>query len=482
MKSISTAALISLVTITVTLNSAPSFATDLGPSRLLRKLSQRIRGLDPSEADFAALNQITTATPPENSVKLNAFLRDRALAYLKDPGFTDLMHYRLQELYRVSADYGSSTVFTHSAERLMRQVIGQDLSWDSLVQATEYRVDTTDSTEADFFANFLGSAPPNSTDYKVPFAKGDARVAGLLSTSLFRTRYFKGASNKNRRVAQAFYRVLLCDDLQIQIPGGNQSDTDQARLNRLRDLFKGTGPSFFSQPTLQRNQVHGGIFGATDSGDPHANKPVCISCHEKLDPAGATFGVPGAYRLDTLPSAGAFVIRREGVKVETPVAGLAELAAAVVQAPEYSACQARHFWNWFVGEDVPLSSSRTKEIAQLFNTDRRPAEFILNLIAQPEFKLDRTVYSPPRPLTFDDVKPAFAKCNTCHSSHGIDMDVRPWGGDTTEDVSWISKIRRHLEAPEGSGSKMPPYKGPWTDQELSDLVRYVEGLQNAAIR
>ena len=483
MKSIWIAALIALVANAITLNSEPSFAADLGSSRVLRKLSQRIRGVDPSEADFQTLNRLSTATPPTSQERWDAFYKDRALAYLKEPRFTDLMHYRLQELFRVSAEYGSSDVFAQSAERLIRDAISQDLSWDTLVQATRYRVNTTDAAEADFFGNFLGSTPSGSTDYPVSFAAGDARVAGVLSTSLFRTRYYKGASNHNRRVAQAFYRILLCDDLQIQVPGGNQSASDEAKLDWLRDFFKGT-PSYslFQMLPPRRSRVHGGIFGAADPGDPHSTQPVCISCHEKLDPAGAAFGAPGAYRLDPMPSAGSFVIRREGVKIEVPVAGLAALAEAATKTPEYSACQARHFWDWFVGEDLPLSSSRMSEIARLFNADRRPAEFIVKLISQPEFKWDRTVHTPPRPLTFDDVKPAFAKCNHCHSSHGIAMDVRPWGGTETDDASWFSRIRAHLEAPDGSSAKMPPYKGPWTDQELSDLNRYVEQSVTVSVR
>ena len=87
-----------------------------------------------------------------------------------------------------------------------------------------------------------------------------------------------------------------------------------------------------------------------------------MSCHQKLDPVGHVFDT-SAVSLAKTPSKGALVmVRSKNEKEVIPVSGFAELGRAIVKQPEYKRCQVERFWNWFIGQNIPISTKRKSEI------------------------------------------------------------------------------------------------------------------------
>ncbi len=438
------------------------------PSRVLRKLSQKLRGSDPSAEEYQDLQKAVAV----GDAAVEKVLLNMTNVYLKSPEFVEVMMDRALELFRLPGshmdpslqndpDYQSIhlNMIENSSVWLIREIFRENLSWNRLLLQKNYqaydRFNSLGYEDAFFFGPIL-----NGSTGKVPgpikFKENDQRIAGILTSTLFFTRYNAAAANVNRRLGAAVRRIFLCDDLQAAVDLTMEERAKQDR-GRLETLIK-----LFAEAPAELDD------------DPHSTQPACVACHEKIDPIASTFGTPGRTAMDKLASPGALVVFREGKKVSIPVKGIAELGKVIVNSEEYQSCQVDRFWNWFVGPEVALKSESKKLLQTSFNT-KGVQSFIADVVAQPEFRFDRArLITEPPPSTFEPVKPLFEKCNACHGFHKADFAVKPWGGTSETDADWRLKMIDRLNRMPADPKSMPQNRSAWTEAEIDEMKKWLK--------
>ena len=209
----------------------------------------------------------------------------------------------------------------------------------------------------------------------------------------------------------------------------------------------------------------------------HGADPTCSSCHEKLEPS-AKLWFGNTQSLSRFPNRAKLVYTTtQGKRVEIEVTGFQEMAQVLVGQEDYASCQVRHIWNWFVGEDVPLSTTRLNELTQTFNqVQRRPKDFISYLVNQPEFFEEQTF--SPEMVNFSQIRTILNRCDQCHA--GVRFSYAPYYArhfPFSEDPFFHNMALQRLSSAlnlHGRKDKrvMPPENSGWqpSEQELN-LIR-----------
>ncbi len=456
----------------------------MSPVSYLRKLSFHIRGQTPERAEYAEL----TRAIEQNQV--DQFFKEKTTHYLKSREHIDKMSFRIEELLHLRATpvpYHSPLLDLYKAEgplaptafdeyiarnslnELVRQVVAQNQSWDTLLTGKSYRafplaenINALHTGDFLFFSDAAGVPSQSQTEAPVVFAADDTRVAGILTTGRFFGRYVNTALNQNRKRAAAIFRTFLCDDMKAVVvdESGNQNEI-------LDKVFPGPGG----------NSLIGGGQAKSSMPDPHGTDPACMKCHYKLDPMGKTFQESGMI-LAPLASPGALVYTRaNGGKVNIPVAGVGQLAQAITEQPEYVNCQVGHFWRWYIGEDKPLTPVVAAELAAKFEeVKRQPNDFIAYLVSRPEFGFVASQESNAELVTA--VKRVLKNCNGCHALEGVPSFTDwPIGGTESRHQKMLGFIRNSL-ALDGSSKPrwMPPKNSSWqpSPADLATLQRWFD--------
>jgi hypothetical protein len=444
------------------------------------KISKSLRGMPPSlEERNAFAEAARLGTVP-------AFLQGKTQQYLKEEAFTYKLKQQVDELVRVQEQRDFSRPLGKSGtsyDRLVTGILQGNLSWDQLLLAKSYRYGDLDMNnfffglkEDEFFAiPFNGQVPTPgfgdiekaydpTVEHRVDFPAGDSRIAGILTTPRFFGRYVNTALNKNRRRAAAVFRIFLCDTMAPSVPARDDKGDDQD----FDTIFP--GHKAFSEDDIRRNA----------QGDIHGSLPDCKACHYKLDPLGQTFGFSAA-TLAPMASPGALRFQgADGRKVDTALGGLGDLGAAITQQPEYARCQVRHFWNWYVGKDVPMSRHQEDLLVQRFDVlGRKPQDFVAYLVGLPEFRAKPVALNEDQLLARRAVK-ILKNCNDCHQSQSEDLDMRAWDltdlpfpGTAGDREDSVQMLRKALDlANEGANKKMPPKDSLWKlGQEDFNLLK-----------
>ena len=476
------------------------------PQTYLFKLSNTLRGYPPSRAERAELDKV----PADQR---NQYFQKQIQTYMQDPNFSLILETYINELLQfkiplkkfdptqiVFFDTSEGNIdFDESsaADYLIRDMVEQNQSWDTLLTGKSYRLQVSGSpfsrasteiqqfqalaeqvpqentpaeyfNETDLHFNMGSSRTVNGISHSIVDAKGqsqifhfqfpkeDLRLAGLLTTNRFLNRYVNTSLNKNRRRAAAVFRTFLCDSMAPSIPTAT-SDSQKQDFNTIfpdHSNFTETQLRVTMAPNLQ-----------------HANSPDCRQCHMKLDPLGQTFAF-SEFGISPIAAPGALVyyssIRDQNIQI--PVQGLGELGQVITQQPEYLRCQVEHLWNWFVGQDVPLSRERENSLTVEFDTKygRKPKDFIASLVQTPEFK------AMPEHLTADQilarkVVKLLKNCNNCHSNQtenptmkSIDLTNLPFQVSVAFRIKLIQKIRAALDVDnQGINASMPPKESAW---------------------
>lgn len=450
----------------------PNLGKPIGPYSTLRKLSLHLRGLTPTQQEYMELAKAIEAKA------VDGFLHSTAENYLKSNEHVEKMAFRMEELLfldpsdlpfystkdRSAAEISGYTNF-NSLNYLVREVISRNQSWDQLLLAKKYHLSKSKArennsriTDEDFFSN-LKPVSSDPTKREISFDEDDPRVAGIITTGRFFSRYGTTALNKNRRRVAAIFRTFLCDDMKAAIPGGEKND------NRFLDLvFPETGGT----------QIFSMSATSKEKEDPHSSDKACMKCHYKLDPMGSTFRGSGL-ALSPFPSPGALSFTgARGEHVEIPARGLGDIAKAITERPEYVSCQVKHFWRWFIGEDRLMDSETEAELAQKFEElGRRPNDFIAYLVSRPEFNTssDSNEFSG----LVVEVKAVLKNCNGCHAEKGLDSFTEwPIGGSVDTHRNWLRKIRFHTLKDQNPKTKMPPPNSDWQldSADIANLTRW----------
>lgn len=410
------------------LSATLTHATSLSRAGALKKLSLHLRGYAPHAQEYKGLNKLKYSEYRE-------LLSKKSKEYLATEEFSLKAQSYLKELYRIrpkGIGITSNQSDDTAIDYLFEEVISKNLSWDQLLLAKNYEFKIYGAsdyqiTDTMFFSYLfrdtledkvksLGQAMYQGQqgfygvkideEVKLNANKKQApALAGALTTSRFFSRYPTTYLNQNRGRAAAIFRIFLCDDMKPVITVNEEDKLD------FYNLIKGAHTSGSSV-----------VQSAEYIEKKHGEEETCMACHYKLDPAGKTFnGSPS--HLNDSPSKGALVYKREnGEMVNIPVSGLGELAAAIVKQPEYASCQVQHMWDWYIGEDIPLSDGKKQKLVQKFDElQRKPKDFIHHLVTSEDF-------IEPKALQVDDVryshvKPLFKRCDSCHSGAGFGAPI-----------------------------------------------------------
>ncbi|MES2800878.1 MAG: hypothetical protein V4654_00170 [Bdellovibrionota bacterium] len=466
-----------ILTFLVLVISFSAGATTLTGAALLNKVSLSLRGLPASVADQKAVSALALAEQKN-------FVDQKIDEYMKSSQYSEKVSLRLMELFQFKAAVLSKSItsvatqaFTDGEQKyaanngainLFRELTQENLSWDTLLTGKTYSISAIGTTFGISDYGFYGKLAdlPNVgagdvgdvedvedvnklyklLDRRITFASDDLRIAGVLTTGKFFTRYVTTGVNKNRRRAAAIFRVFLCDRMSAAIP--EMAGIDDATYGIL----------FPSQLGKDMEMTESEIKAVLNKNDSiHGNKPDCKSCHYKLDPVGRVFNNSGLI-LSSFPSAGALVFKNSsGQIVNKPVQGIAELAQKITEEPDYVSCQVQHFWNWYIGEDKVLTLQKRQQLISDFNSSgRRVNSFIKKMVTRAEF----AEREEPNILkdTARNTKNLMLQCQSCHQNSdnykGVDLSKWPLG-DNPE--YWINKISKSLDLDNmGKNRTMPP--------------------------
>lgn len=476
----------------------------LSPQARLRKISLHIRGVAPTSEEYNSLNEAISKGEGQT------FITNKANSYVKSPEHLGKMVERLDELFGVKLldlpaekflneipeSIKTVSFDINSMDLIFRKVIKENLDWNQLYTSKEYKIlfpslnsplafPLPRPTDLGFFNAIRPDTLPPSSDgvNRIPdkeddetpierkllsleFDKHDGRVAGVFTTSRFFSRYNTTLLNRNRKRAAALFRILLCDDMKPTIP----ADED------ISDIVSKSFPKSDAKTTatIPTDEIK------------HGTQQTCMACHRKLDPMGETFRTTGNIISPEIASGALVYPTIEGNMVNIPVNGVGELTGAITSQKEYNQCQVRHFWNWFVGKDIPLTTARLNEVTQEFERlKRRPNDFVAYLVQQPEFLQDQSgTFS--RDASFAQVLPMMKQCANCHmgvTAKNIPNFLQmPFGGSPETHKLWISKIVNALDlAGDGSHATMPTKDSGWalSTEEREDFHSWInKGAQD----
>lgn len=462
----------------------------------LKRASFVIRGHGPSPAEYRALDKVTPADRP-------AAIADTSARWVMTDDFVSRMTNNLSYLFRIKppSNQDGTPARYSTLHLLFDRIVREDRSWDELLVSGTVGLTNQDRGDGlagvDFFRNAANpdelaklnaylrdnriaalatlttgntqtfQADP-STSPALDFTSD--RVAGVLSDPHFASRFPTNPVNQNRKRAAAIFRIFLCDEMQaVTLPDeAVQKDLDAVG-------FDG-----------QANSTGGAVHG----GDVHATDPKCSSCHYKLDPLANVFrGVSDHLPSRTSPGALTFK-RRTGELVSIPFNSARELGRALTQQPEYASCQVRHFWDWFVGEDVVMNERVEADLLREFDrVGRRPREFARYLVNLPEFRSFPILR--PDTINVNHVSRLLRDCTACHTTEKAAPDYRQipflrFGVDMPAEMNQrmhdynLDALVTTLDLL-GDGSKvtMPPLIAGW-HVSSADRTRLLAWLGNGA--
>lgn len=405
------------------------------------------------------------------------------------------------EMERTATQNINEFMKTDAYNNLIEDLLKQNQSWDQLLLQNNFRLTKSAesissegyfNSEKSFYEVLVGGnssqlqdlgkyleaetnrqarlyqptpSPMKQETVRYSFDDADTRIAGILATPRFFARYGNTALNKNRRRAAVIFHVFLCDTMVPVVPPASDE-------NNKNDINLVVGQKVAEEQITAHTQV-----------DLHGSQADCRACHDKLDPMGQVFSGSN-YRLSPAPSSGALFYKRAGKSpVSIKVEGPRGLAKAIVAQDEYLKCQVQHFWNWFIGEDVPLTDARQSLLMKQFDAvGRKPVDFVKYLVNQEEFK------AAPRPLNENQILARRAikiakTCNSCHVQKEDDMtyywDVSapPFGNSLQSRRDSIEEMQKQLDVMNGGkNAKMPPRSSQWkpTAQEYQTLKKWLE--------
>lgn len=473
----------------------PFQGTSLSDLALFHKLSMALRGVSPTAEEYKSLREAIAQG------KGQEYISQKTREYLNTTAYSERMVLKLEELFYLKTTGtrplllpGKEMTISDSeihiqfsaTDNLFRDIFSKNLSWDSLLTGKNYRLPIYGGEPFDllFFKNVLGLPPDlivvnERPEYpylilpesyrEISFDSDDPRIAGVITSPRFFSRFSATGLNKNRRRAAAIFRAFLCDPMISAIPEKHDS-------GNLMDLI------FPEGKTVTESEIR------TPLDALHGSQPDCMSCHYKLDPLGRALRESPVV-LHEEPSPGALVFTgAKGDLVNMPGRGIGDVAKAISEQPEYVTCQVEHFWNWFIGSDIPLGKKTRTELVKSFDeVGRKANDFVAYLISRPEFKI-RKSKDPQRAMVVE-VKNFLRRCDSCHDGMRMTSGLKiprlavwPIGeGPEAQSRYWLEKISKSLDLENQGENRTMPTKSGFrpTLEELENIQKWIgQGAPN----
>ncbi len=353
-------------------SAPPAYIVELGPERLLRRMSLDLRGtlptldeLDAVEADPGAL----------------AGLRD---SMLDDPALGDRMVSLLAERWQTRVDlfdvpyydYGIANTQQYVYEesvgeeplRLAANVVVNDRPWTEIV--------TADYTMAnEMLADIWPIAyPDGATGWQESHYTDDRPAAGVLTTNGLWWRYTTNRFNNNRTRAAAIFRLFLCEDFLAR-------------------------PVSFS--------ASGGLSSGTTSEEALRTEPYCVACHVSIEPVASMFfgfwwqSQYSAIEMSTYHAEreqlGPATLGVEPAWFGDPVYGLVNLGEHIATDPRFHRCAAETMASSMWRREVELADfDRVETFRDAYEADGYSMKTMLRAITDdPVYRADALTADAP---------------------------------------------------------------------------------------
>ncbi|MGE0528365.1 MAG: hypothetical protein AB7P49_14950, partial [Bdellovibrionales bacterium] len=381
--------------------------------------------------------------------------------------------------YRRDHDFYKDAVESLPRAQLrLSEIVSRSSIIDNLFAAAEqvYLYESSLSLEERrYFGDFRSFGYPGSRDIGIPLGIPAGEIRKSLEAAAIRLweegRFRSGLplvlsgdlreryNQTKYSLSAAFYRIYFCDEMKLVALA---RDDELSRLANGRLRFGGS-----SNPQTR----------AKTSEQRHASDPLCQGCHRKLDPVQKLADQNGK-----LSSQIKIVYDDENGKEQSFVASSPmEVVQQIKSQRMYQICQVRRFWNWYIGEDVPLTGQRLEQMLTSYRNHKSIPEFVRTVVSQPEFSRIPQVTDK---LTFEGVRPILSRCNDCHSSEALlpSFTQTPFtlfakGEEArAEHVDWLRKIVKMTDLVHGAkNAKMPPKEAGWTlnNTAVHQLARWV---------
>lgn len=370
-----------------------SSAAQAGNQELyLRRISFLLNGVPPDIKDLDAVSSLSEE-------KYKEFLRTKIDAYLESDLFAKKMRIRVIELLKMKvtpqldselftiSDFFQDDAATYISSNtnsvldlFLFDLFKNNQSWDKLLTGNTYKINFNKNdglTDLDFYQDVVDITkikPVNNEAILKGHSKEEQEaLAGVLTTPRFFERYFANKRNENRKRSAAIFSIFLCDHMQ------------EEQIFSAQDKKRLIEKSLNILPTIGIHKNAGKTEGErTQAKKRHGSDPVCMSCHYKLDPLGKVFDL-SALRPNLQKVSGRLTYndKENQELVDMPFSNISTMAHLITRQKKYESCQIKHFWDWFVGDDVELSMTKKNILISYFNKNkRRPKDLIRYLLLE----------------------------------------------------------------------------------------------------
>lgn len=477
----------------ILLLTTSTFAQEISLSQKIKKLSVTLKGTPPLAKEYQEAQEMLLNKSESEILSL------KADEYLASISFQEKFQNHVADLFRLQQtnflkknyantndSFSQETTFYPAFHLLVRNILKENKPWISLLtdknyilmnsnQKTNFSPDTTfykyldeslfkyDSLDSSYFLDTNYDAyNPTYSIIRVEGKKDDLRLAGVLTTPSFFSRYVTTGVNKNRRRAAAIFNVFLCKDMVASIPVPKEGT----------DPYKKLGLIGFDQATEEQITNH-------VKSDLHGSDPQCYKCHRQLDPTGAVFNLSPTIPSSISSPGVLSYVNSEGVFVQKPLRGLGDLGPAISTEADYISCQVRHFWKWTFGENKLLTPDMEKILVNDFNqVQQRPKDFIKKLVSQPEF-YNKVTYTEDQLSTIAAFK-VIKKCQSCHNENADDIELENIAGINIYEL--ISNLKFENRAKlikrfysQITKNKMPPQEAAkdFSESEIQSILKWI---------
>jgi hypothetical protein len=475
------------------------FSQEISLSHKIKKLSVTLKGTPPLAAEYQQAQKLLQEKSEAEilSLKTDEYLESVAFHEKFQNHVADL--FKLQQTNYLDKNYSienggfsKEPIYYPAFHLLVRDVLRNNKPWISLLTEKKYTLMLSNnvgnfSPDAAFYksineglfkydyldSNYFSDTSPenyNSTFSVLNFngAKDDLRLAGVLTTPSFLTRYVTTGVNKNRKRAAAIFSIFLCKDMVASIPVPKEGT----------DPYKKLGLIGFNQAT--EDQIINHV-----KSDIHGSDPQCYKCHRQLDPTGAVFNFSSVFPGSTPSPAVLSYVNSEGVFVQKALRGFGDLGPALSSEEDYASCQVRHFWRWTFGENKILTPDVEKRLTKEFiKLEQKPKDFLKKLTSFPEF-YNQITYTADQLSAISAFK-VLKKCQSCHNENSDDVDLIDIAGvniyELMADLKYNNrtKLIKRINS-QINKNKMPPQEAAkdFSESEIQSVIKWInQGAPN----
>lgn len=291
-------------------------------------------------------------------------------------------------------------------------------------------------------------------------------VPTLISANKFHKRFDQTIYSRSA----AFHRIYFCDEMLPNVSTGN-------------DLTEAASKGFVFEP--HKGEATEGV-AAPDVELLH-QKPGCRFCHQKIDSTQET--INGQF-------SGSKIIRYQtlsGLIDSFTIKHPRQLTERAVSTQTFHRCQAKKFWQMFIGADVPITIERIDRLSAEFQSSRFDLSKVAEiLVSQEEFYTDDWAH---RSKHFGIVKQLFSRCYACHeynkkkTAHIPPLNRFPFtmsgkvrnDDEREENIDTLSLILDATQSVHaGEEARMPPESAGWalSLEELNLINQWIlDGAQ-----